>query len=69
MNEVVYMKVAYEFCYDNECGDIKSDIFVKRHYYGEKLDPFMHNVVKCPNILSKSCGVHIARFLKYAWPF
>ena len=25
----------------------------------------MHNVVKRPNILYKSCGVHTARFLKY----
>ena len=26
----------------------------------------MHNVVKWPNILQKSCGVKI---LKYVWPF
>ena len=32
-------------------------------------NPFMHNVVKWPNILSESCGVHTARFLKYVWPF
>ena len=32
-------------------------------------NPFMYNVVKWPNILLKSCGVHIARFLKYAWLF
>ena len=32
-------------------------------------NPFMHNVVKWPNILWKSCGVHTARFLKYVWPF
>ena len=29
----------------------------------------MHNVVKRPNIVLKSCGVHIARFLKCVWPF
>ena len=29
----------------------------------------MHNVVKWPNILYKSCGVNTARFLKYVWPF
>ena len=29
----------------------------------------MHNVVKWPSILQKSCGVHTARFLKYVWPF
>ena len=29
----------------------------------------MHNVVKWPNTLLKSCGVYIARFLKYVWPF
>ena len=32
-------------------------------------NPFMHNVVKWSNILSKPCGVHTARFLKYVWPF
>ena len=32
-------------------------------------NPFMHNVVKCPNILYKSCGVNTARFLKNVWPF
>ena len=32
-------------------------------------NPFMHNVVKWPNILQKSCGAHTARFLKYVWPF
>ena len=35
----------------------------------EKLNPFMHNVVKWPNIILKSCGVNTARFLKYVWPF
>ena len=35
----------------------------------QKLNPFMHNVVKWPSILQKSCGVHTARFLKYVWPF
>ena len=29
----------------------------------------MHNVVKWPKILQKSCGVHTARFLNYVWPF
>ena len=29
----------------------------------------MHNVVKWPNILQKSCGVNTARFLKYVWSF
>ena len=29
----------------------------------------MHNDVKWPNILQKSCVVHTAIFLKYAWPF
>ena len=33
------------------------------------VNPFMHNVVKWPNILQKSCGVHTARFLKYVWQF
>ena len=33
------------------------------------LNPFMHNVVKWPDILQKSCGVDTARFLKYVWPF
>ena len=28
------------------------------------LNPFMHNVVKWPNILQKSCGVHTARYKK-----
>ena len=32
-------------------------------------NPSMHNVVKWPNILSKSCGVNTARVLKYVWPF
>ena len=32
-------------------------------------NPFMHNVVKWPNILYKSCGVNTARVLKYVWPF
>ena len=29
----------------------------------------MHNVLKWPDILLKSCGVHTARFLKYVWLF
>ena len=29
----------------------------------------MQNVVKCPDIPQKSCGVHTARFLKYLRPF
>ena len=29
----------------------------------------MHNVVKWPDILLKSCVVNTARFLKYVWPF
>ena len=33
------------------------------------VNPFMHNVVKWPNILKKFCTVHTARFLKYVWPF
>ena len=33
------------------------------------LNPFMHNVVKWPNILEKSCGVNTAKFSKYVWPF
>ena len=33
------------------------------------INPFMHNVVKWPNILQKSYGAHTARFLKYVWPF
>ena len=32
-------------------------------------NPFMHNVVKWPNILWKPCGIHTARFLKHVWPF
>ena len=35
----------------------------------ELVNPFMHNVVKWPNILYKSFDVHTARFLKYVWPF
>ena len=38
-------------------------------FYEEHLNPLMHNVVKWPNILLKSCGVNTARFLKYVWPF
>ena len=34
-----------------------------------KINPFMHNVVKWPNILKKSYDVNTARFLKYVWPF
>ena len=30
---------------------------------------FMHNVVKWPNILLKSYGVHNARFSNYVWSF
>ena len=33
------------------------------------VNSFMHNVVKWPNILQKSCGVNTARLLKYVWPF
>ena len=29
----------------------------------------MHNVVKWPNKILKSCSVLIVRFLKYVWPF
>ena len=29
----------------------------------------MHNIVKWPNIILKSCGVHTAEFLKHVWPF
>ena len=29
----------------------------------------MHNIVKWPNILQKSCSVHTARFFKYVSPF
>ena len=29
----------------------------------------MHNVLKWPNILLKSCGVNTAKFFKYVWPF
>ena len=32
-------------------------------------NPFMHNIVKRPNIILKSCGVDTERFLKYVWPF
>ena len=35
----------------------------------QRVNPFVHNVVKWPNILLKSCGVNSARFLKYIWPF
>ena len=35
----------------------------------ENINPFMHNVVKWPNMLWKSCDVNTARFLKYIWPF
>ena len=38
--------------------------------YVNLVNPFMHYVVKWPNIHWKSCGgVHTARFLKYVWPF
>ena len=33
------------------------------------INPFMGKVIKRPNILRKSCGVHTARFLKNVWPF
>ena len=33
------------------------------------INPFMQNVVKWPNVLQKSCGIHTARFLKNVWPF
>ena len=32
------------------------------HKSGYTLKPFMHNVVKWPNILLKSCSLHTARF-------
>ena len=34
-----------------------------------RVNPFMHNVVKWPNILQISCGENTARILKYVWPF
>ena len=33
------------------------------------VNPVMQNAEKWLNIILKSCGVHTARFLKYAWPF
>ena len=49
----------------------------KRNHYEKPVDwfavspfnHFMHNVVKWPNILLKSCVVNTVRFLKYVWPF
>ena len=36
----------------------------------KECNPFMHNVVKWPNVLQKSCGVkNTARFLKYVCLF
>ena len=35
----------------------------------DRLNSFMHNVVKWPNIPLKSCGVHTTRFLKYVCSF
>ena len=34
-----------------------------------QFNPFMHNVVNCPDKLVKYCGVCTVRFLKYVWPF
>ena len=33
------------------------------------INPFMHKIIKWPNILKKSCSVYTARFLKYVGPF
>ena len=40
-------------------------IFLSVYFF----NPFMHNVVKWPNILKRSCVVNTARFLKSVWPF
>ena len=40
-----------------------------KYCFKVNFNPFMHNVVKWPNILKKICGVNTARFLKYVWPF
>ena len=45
-----------------ECWKIACCVF-------QAFNPFMHNVVKWPNMLLKFCGVHTTRFLKYVWPF
>ena len=42
---------------------------VKQLFLIALFSSFMHNVVKWPNILYKSCGVHTATFLKYVCPF
>ena len=42
---------------------------IKARKASHLINPFMHNVVKWPNILQKSCGVNTARYLKYVWPF
>ena len=34
-----------------------------------RFNPFMHKIIKWPNILKKSCSVYTARFLKYVGPF
>ena len=44
-------------------------VFVSGRRFVSPFNPFMHNVVKWPNIFKKSCGVNTARFLKYVWPF
>ena len=45
-------------------------LFSYLYYYGlESVNPFIHNIVKWPNILLKSCGLNTANFLKYVWPF
>ena len=44
--------------------------FFQSSYFSHlhSLNPFMHDIVKWSNILLKSCGVNIARSLKYVWP-
>ena len=34
-----------------------------------EIHPFMHNVESWPNILPKPCGLNIAGFLTYVWPY
>ena len=45
-------------------------IFTSFHMFLRNcFNSFMHNVVKWPNILLKSCGVNTVRFLRHVWSF
>ena len=52
-----------------KCLPVKFGKLFRKVILESTFNPFMHNIVKWPNILQKSCSVHTARFLKYVWPF